>query len=141
MGSVGSRRGGGSVLFDGKKDRYRFTASRHSASSATSRSATPDTLVCTSEPPISSSVTSSPVAAFTRWRPARVHVVRELAVLDERPGIEEQVEPLTHRQLAEAALALDALGPAHGECRGLAFGKIGDQRAPVVAIVGVGHGQ
>ena len=42
---------------------------RHSASSATSRSATPLILVCTAEPPISSSVTSSPTAAFTRWRP------------------------------------------------------------------------
>ena len=55
---------------DGKYDRYWRTIARHSASSATSMSATPETLVCTSEPPISSSVTSSPVAAFTRWRPA-----------------------------------------------------------------------
>ncbi len=53
----------------GKKERYLRTTSRHSSSSATSRSATPEILVWTVEPPISSSVTSSPTAAFTRWRP------------------------------------------------------------------------
>ena len=44
---------------------------------------------------------------------ARIHVVGELAVLDERAGIEQQVEPLAHGQLAEVALALHPLRAAH----------------------------
>ena len=42
----------------------------HSASSATSRSPTPDLRQCTRAPPSSSCVTSSPIAARTRCGPA-----------------------------------------------------------------------
>ena len=42
----------------------------HSASSATSRSPTPDLRQCTRAPPSSSGVTSSPIAARTRCGPA-----------------------------------------------------------------------
>ncbi len=68
-GSPVSATGGASVFDEGKYPRYFRTTARHSSSSATSRSATPLTFVCTAEPPISSAVTSSPTAAFTSGGP------------------------------------------------------------------------
>ena len=57
------------MLLAGKYDRYVRTIARHASSLSTSWSATPLTLLCTADPPMSSSDTSSPVAAFTRCRP------------------------------------------------------------------------
>ena len=48
------------------------------------------------------------------------------------PGIEQQVEPLAHGELAERALALDAVGAAHLERALLARREVADERAPVV---------
>ena len=47
-------------------------------------------------------------------------------------GIEQQVEPLAHRELAELALALDAIGAAHLERALLALREVADERTPVV---------
>ena len=58
------------------------------------------------------------------------------AVLDERSRVEEQVEALPHRQLAELALARDAVRPTHAERRVLAALHVVDERGPVVEIVG-----
>ena len=74
MRSAGSSQGsaGGCSRFDvGKYDRYSLTAAMHARSSATSRSATPETSVCTFEPPSSSAVISSPTTALTRGGPPR----------------------------------------------------------------------
>jgi hypothetical protein len=49
-----------------------------------------------------------------------VHVVGEHRVLDPRPGVEKQVEPLANGQLPERVLAFDALGPAHAGARSVA---------------------
>ncbi len=74
---------------DGKYERYFRTTSMHSRSSATSRSATPETLQCTDDPPISSAVTSSPTAAFTRCGPpsAMFEVPFTIGTKSARPGM------------------------------------------------------
>ena len=51
------------------------------------------------------------------------------------PAIEQQVEPLAHRQLAERTLPLDELLAAHLERARLARGEIADERTPVVTRV------
>src|SRR5207248_11623031 len=66
----------------------------------------------------------------------RIHVIGEQAVLDPGTGIDEQVEPLTHRQLAERVLTFDELLAAHLERAGLARGQIADERSPIVARIG-----
>ena len=88
-GSVLTARGGLSPWWDGRNERYSRTAARQAASSSTSRSATPLTFVCTADPPISSSVTSSPTAAFTRWRPPRAieEVPRTIGTKSARAGM------------------------------------------------------
>src|SRR3990170_8441205 len=138
--SAGSSQGttGGCSRFElGKKDRYSLMASMHAASSGTSRSATPDTSVCTFEPPSSSAVMSSPTIALTsggppvdlpearhgavrgRLFPAHsrhdVGVGRQDADLVERAGVEQTVNPLPDRHLPIGVLLRDGLGPAHGE--------------------------
>src|SRR5262249_44008844 len=69
-------------------------------------------------------------------REVRVHVVGEQPVLDPGSGIEQQVQPLAHSELAERALPVDELLAAHLERLRLALREIADQRAPVVAFVG-----
>ena len=61
----------------------------HSRSSATSTSATPETLLCTADPPISSAVTSSPTAALTRCGPPRAmfEVPFTMGTKSARPGM------------------------------------------------------
>ena len=265
-----ARIGAGSPLCCGKKLKYLRTMRRHSASSATSRSAQPEIFVCTAEPPISSSVTSSPTAAFTRWRPPNaiddvpftigtksasagmyavpaaqwpsiaatigttplmatcsrnsapapanvdpdvdwmrapaessshtngmrcetecarnraillsptaahraghhrevvrgdghrpavdladagdravggevaiaetgVHVIGEQAVLDPRSGVEQEIEAFAHRELAELALAGDAIGAAHLERALPPLREVADERAPVVDVATCGR--
>ena len=63
-----------------------------------------------------------------------------MPVLDERARVEQQVEPLAHRQLAERALALDrarARPCASGVARGAL--EVVDERPPVVQVRLVGH--
>ena len=59
--------------------------------------------------------------------------------LDEGPGIEQQVEPLPHGQLAHAALPLDHLGPAHGASGVAPDPEVVDERAPVEQVRLVSH--
>ena len=70
---------------------------------------------------------------------AGIHVVGELPVLHEGSGVDEALEPLSHRQLAEAPLPLDAFGSAHLQGALLALRQIGQQRGPLVAIIWFGH--
>src|SRR6185503_6188172 len=65
-----------------------------------------------------------------------VHVVGEQRVLDPRPGVEQQIEALANRELAELALAHDAVGAAHLERAPAPFGEVTDERSPVVAWIG-----
>ena len=50
------------------------------------------------------------------------------------PGIEQQVEPLAHEQLAERALPLDELLAAHAERLLPALREVADERPPVVHV-------
>ena len=63
--------------------------SMHSSSLATSMSPTPDLRQCTREPPSSSWVTSSPIAARTRCGPASAIEPRPLTIgtKSARPGM------------------------------------------------------
>jgi hypothetical protein len=69
---------------------------------------------------------------------AGIHVVGELAELDERPGVKQEVEPLAHGQLAHLALAGDALLAAHGQRPLAPLAEVADERLPVVQL-GVLH--
>ena len=64
MGSVHSRRGASSRLFDGTKLSSSRTIDRHSASSCARKCATPDFWLCVMAPPSSSFVTSSCVTVL-----------------------------------------------------------------------------
>src|SRR5262245_37852995 len=68
-GSSQAATGGASVLLDGKNDRYSLMTAMQARSSATSRSAHPETSQWTLEPPSSSAVMSSPTTAFTSGGP------------------------------------------------------------------------
>ena len=89
IGSLVSRTGGGCSQFWGMNDRYCLMRSMHSSSLATSMSPTPDLRQCTREPPSSSWLTSSPIAARTRWGPARAIEPRPLTIgtKSARPGM------------------------------------------------------
>ena len=65
---------------------------------------------------------------------AGVHRVGELAVLDERARVDQQVDALPDRELAHAALAGDPLVAAHGEGGGASLPEVVDQRLPVVQV-------
>ena len=88
-GSPTGSTGGRSSQCDGKNDRYRLTTAMHSSSSATSMSPTPDLRQCTREPPSSSCVTSSPIAARTRCGPASAIEPRPFTIgtKSARPGM------------------------------------------------------
>ena len=63
-----------------------------------------------------------------------VHVIGEQRVFDPRSGIEQKVEPLANRQLAELALADDAVGATHLERALAALRQVTDERPPVVHV-------
>ena len=65
-----------------------------------------------------------------------IHVVGEQRVLDPRAGIEQEIEALPDGELAELALAHDAVGATHLERALAALGKVADERPPVVTFVG-----
>ena len=65
---------------------------------------------------------------------AGVHVVGEQPVLDPRAGVEQEVEAFADGELAELALALDALVAAHLERALLALREVADERSPVVDV-------
>ncbi len=69
----------------------------------------------------------------------RVHVVGELAVLDERSRVDETLEALPHGELAQAPLALDPLLASHGESTIPPLFEVGQQRRPIVSFVDLGH--
>src|SRR5438132_4690883 len=106
--------GGFSRLDEGKKPRYVRTALMHSSSSATSRSATPLTFVWTSDPPMSSAVTSSPTATLTRGGPPRAmcDVAFTIGTKSARPGMYAvPAAPGSHhgRDLGDHAAHVDLL--------------------------------
>ncbi len=70
IGSVDATSGGGSSQFDGRYERYFFTAARHAASFSNSPSPTPLTSLWIFEPPSSCSAISCPVTALTSAGPA-----------------------------------------------------------------------
>ena len=67
----------------------------------------------TLRPSISPTPVTEPSAARYRSPRPGIHVVGEHPVLDPGAGIEEQVEPLAHEELAERPLPLDELLAAH----------------------------
>ena len=69
----------------------------------------------------------------------RVHRVGQLTQLDERAGVEEEVEPLPDGQLAHAPLPLDLLLAAHGQRLRLPPLQVVDQGLPVVQVGLLGH--
>ena len=71
-------------------------------------------------------------------------MVGEQPVLDPRSGIEQEVEAFAHGELAELALADDAIGAAHLERALPPLREVADERAPVVDVaaaddIGFGH--
>src|SRR3954447_15654531 len=67
--SDGGKYGGGSRLFEGRKENRNRTSSRQARSSADTKVATPDFEAWLLAPPSSSRVTSSPVTVFTTSGP------------------------------------------------------------------------
>src|SRR5207237_351905 len=57
------------------------------------------------------------------------------AVFDERAGVEEHVEPLADRRLAQRPLAFDQLRAAHGIGPLLPPLQVLDERLPVMKLV------
>ena len=54
-------------------------------------------------------------------------------------GIEQEVEALAHGELAELALAHDAIGAAHLERALAALREVADERSPVVDVSAAGR--
>ena len=55
------------------------------------------------------------------------------------PAIEQEVEAFAHGELAERALALDAIGAAHPERALPPLREIADERSPVVHVAARGR--
>ena len=78
----------------------------HSGSSATSRSPTPDLRQCTREPPSSSWVTSSPIAARTRCGPASAIEPRPLTIGTKSASPGMYAVPAAHGPISAATCGI-----------------------------------
>ena len=81
----------------------------HSSSSATSRSPTPDLRQCTREPPSSSWVTSSPIAARTRCGPASAIDPRPLTIGTKSASPGMYAVPAAHGPISAATCGMTPL--------------------------------
>ena len=108
-GSAAGRTGGRSSQCDGKYDRYCLIAAMHSSSSATSMSPTPDLRQCTRDPPSSSCVTSSPIAARTRCGPASAIEPRPLTIGTKSASPGMYAVPAAHGPIRAATCGITPL--------------------------------